>query len=437
MDQDTGRLPAPRRPIRHLRWWIVALLFFMSFINYVDRQTLSALSPYLKEEFGWSKTDYAWIVNAFQVSYTVMQMLVGRLLDVVGTRLGIGVSVLLYTVVSACTALAVGFKSFSVVRFFLGAGEAANNPGGSKAISEWFPAKERAFAVAVFNSGCAVGSAAAPFIAVAVYNHTGHWQSAFLVAAALGLFWSIGWWLLYHSPASHPRLSPEEAALLPKADAASGSGAAAGPKIGWGAVLRYRQTWGLMIGRFLLDPFWFFIAYWFPLFLMDKGFSMKDSALGLWAPMLSAPLGNFFAGGLSSWLVHRGWRPGAARRVILMTAGPSMAVIALALATDSYYLLLMIFAYATFAYNCCGTMFLTLPTDVFESRAVGTVMGLAGASAGAGTLLTTYLIGRAAEASFDPVVIAASILPAVAAVVFVTMVRARKGQGADGILKEF
>ena len=120
-----------------------------------------------------------------------------------------------------------------------------------------------------------------------------------------------------------------------------------------------------------------------------------------------------------------------------MTAGPSMAVIALALATDSYYLLLMIFAYATFAYNCCGTMFLTLPTDVFESRAVGTVMGLAGASAGAGTLLTTYLIGRAAEASFDPVVIAASILPAVAAVVFVTMVRAGRGHAADGILKEF
>lgn len=438
MDQDTGRRPKARRPIRHLRWWIALVLFAMSFNNYIDRQTLSALSPYLKEQFSWTNEDYALVVNAFQVSYTVMQMVAGRLLDVFGTRAGVGFSVVFYTIVSACTALAVGARSFSLVRFLLGAGEAANNPGGSKAISEWFPAKERGIAVAIFNCGCALGAAAAPFIAVAVYKYTGMWQSAFLMAAFIGVLWLIAWWAIYDSPATHPRLSPEERALLPQPGPAADAGGAPAPKVGWGTLLRYRQTWGLMIGRFLLDPFWFFVAYWFSLFLKEKGFSLQQSALGLWAPMLSAGLGNFVAGGISSWLVHRGWQPGAARRVILMTAGPSMAVVALALTTDSYATLLLIFAYATFAYNCCGTMFLTLPTDVFESRAVGTVMGLAGASAGVGTLITTWLIGMVSERwSFTPVVLAASVIPALAAVVFVTMVRLKKGQGADGILKEF
>lgn len=432
--------PAPaKRPIRHLRWWIALVLFAMSFNNYIDRQTLAALAPTLKEQFNWTNEDYAFVVNAFQVSYTIMQMIAGRLLDVVGTRGGVGFSVAFYTVISACTALAAGARSFAVLRCLLGAGEAANNPGGSKAVAEWFPPRERAFAVAIFNSGCPLGAAVAPFIALGIYRYTGQWQSAFLMAAFIGVLWLIAWWWLYESPEKHPRLSPEEAKLIAEGRDLPDSPAGAAPaKAGWFTVLRYRQTWGLMLGRFLLDPFWFFVAYWFALYLKERGFSMSQSTLGMAAPMLSAGLGNFFAGGISSWLVHRGWQPGAARRILLMIFGPSMAVVALALLTDSYILLLLIFAYSTFAYNCCGTMFLTLPTDVFHSRAVGTVMGLAGASAGVGTLITTFLIGKISTGySFTPIVIAAAIIPAVAAMVFVTMVRAPKKPDARGVLLKF
>ena len=148
---------APKRPIPYLRWWIGVLLFIVTFINYVDRQTLSALSPYLKEQYGWSQGDYAFVVNAFNISYTVMQSVVGRLLDVFGTRLGIGVSVAFYSLMGALTAIAGGKYSFAAFRFLLGAGEAANNPGGAKAVSEWFPVKERAWAVGLYNSGCAIG----------------------------------------------------------------------------------------------------------------------------------------------------------------------------------------------------------------------------------------------------------------------------------------
>ena len=194
-----------------------------------------------------------------------------------------------------------------------------------------------------------------------------------------------------------------------------------------------------MLGRFLLDPFWFLVTNWFALFLKtEKHFSLTDSALGSGAPMVGALLGSVFAGTLSSLLVRAGWQAGNARRILLMFFGPSMAVISLTLWTDNYWALLAISAYCMFAYNCCGTMFLTLPTDVFHTRAVGTVMGLAGTSAGVGTLITTALIGYiSTNFSFAPVIVVASVIPALATVIFVTMVRADKKPDPDGILMKF
>lgn len=437
---DTSRPAARKAPIPYLRWWIGLLLFVVTFINYVDRQTLSALSPYLKEQYGWTNDDYQFIVNAFTVSYTVMQSIVGRLLDAFGTRLGIAASVAFYSLMGALTAIAGGKYTFAAFRFLLGAGEAANNPGGAKAVSEWFPVKERALAVALYNSGCAAGGFAAPFIAVAIYQYFESWRPAFVITATMGFVWLIVWLLVYRRPEEHPRISEKELAHIQAGRAAALSGVAAeSVKIGWGKLLRYRQTWGLVLGRFLLDPFWFFVTNWFALFLRDaKHFSLTDSALGSAAPMVGALLGSVFAGTLSSLLVRAGWQPGNARRVLLMFFGPSMAVISLTLWTDNYWALLAISAYCMFAYNCCGTMFLTLPTDVFHTRAVGTVMGLAGTSAGVGTIITTKLIGSVTtQFSYTPVIIVASIVPALATIIFVTMVRADKKPDPDGILMKF
>jgi len=438
-DAVPGEDSCPKRfTIPYLRWWIGGLLFMMTVINYIDRQTLGALSPYLKEEFGWTNEDYAFILNSFRVAYTIMQSVFGRVLDIIGTYRGLSMSVTFYSVIAALTALAQGKMSFAVFRFFLGCGEAANNPGGSKAVSEWFPAKERAWAVALFDSGSSIGGALAPFIVVAIYAWFDSWRPAFLITATLGVFWLILWRWLYRLPEEHPHISAEELAYIKAGRSSDPLSIEQQPRIRWGRLLRYRQTWGIVLGRFLLDPYWFFMAEWFALYLKSKGFSLEASALGFWAPFLGADLGNFFGGGLSSWMIQRGMPVGRSRRTVLLIFGPSMLVLALTAFTNNYYLLLLLFAYASFAYACCSTMFLTLPTDVFHSRAVGSVMGLGGTGAGIGALISTYLIGRISEQiSFEPIIIAASIIPCAATAVFVTLVRAGKTPDPEGVVLHF
>ncbi len=431
---------AARRPfvIPYLRWWIGGLLFLITVINYIDRQTLGALSPFLKKEFNWSNEDYAFILNSFRVAYTIMQSVFGRILDTVGTQRGLFFSVIFYSIVAACTAMANGKGSFAAFRFLLGCGEAANNPAGCKAVSEWFPAKERAWAVALFDSGSSIGGAVAPLIVVGIYKFFGSWRPAFVITAALGLVWLLLWRRFYHLPEDHPNISAEELAYIKAGRSCDPVSSENQPRVSWWGLLRYRQTWGIVLGRFLLDPYWFFMAEWFALFLKSKGFSMEASAFGFWAPFLGADLGNFFGGGLSSWLIKRGWPVGRSRRTVLLIFGPSMLVLALATRTDNYFLLLSLFAYTSFAYACCGTMFFTLPTDVFHSRAVASVMGLGGTGAGLGALLSTFLIGRISErVSFEPIILVASVIPCVATVFFVTLVRARKRPDPEGIVLHF
>lgn len=439
VDQPQCALSPPRRrTIPYLRWWIAALLFGVTIINYIDRQTFGALSPYLKEEFHWSNADYAFILNAFRVAYTIMQAVFGRVLDLLGTRQGLGLSVLIYSGIAALTALAQGKLSFAGFRFLLGGGEAANNPGGSKAVAEWFPARERAWAVALFDSGSSIGGALAPVIVVGIYHYFGSWRPAFVITASLGFVWFFLWRWLYYLPENHPHISAEELAYIQAGRSCNPTDGGGQPKVTWGKLLCRRQTWGIILGRFLLDPYWFFMAEWFALYLKSKGFSMEASALGFWAPFLGADLGNFFGGGLSSWLIRRGWPVGRARRTVLLLFGPSMLVLALTTLTDNYYLLLLLFAYTSFAYACCGTMFFTLPTDVFHSSAVASVMGLGGTGAGLGALLSTWLIGRFSESvSFAPIILAASVIPCLATVFFVTLVRARKTPDPDGIVLRF
>src|ERR1051325_9943541 len=197
------------RPIRGLRWWIGALLFASTVINYIDRQTLSALAPYLKQDYHWSNTDYAHIVIAFRVAYSIGLTLCGRGLDRVGTRRGLSLSVLWYSTVSVLTSLATGFASFMSFRFLLGASESANWPGATKAVSEWFPKRERALATALFDSGSSVGGAIAPFLVLAIYYRWG-WRLSFVIPGVLGFLWLILWREMYYPPQEHPRISPQE-----------------------------------------------------------------------------------------------------------------------------------------------------------------------------------------------------------------------------------
>jgi ACS family hexuronate transporter-like MFS transporter len=410
----------------------------MTVINYIDRQTINVLGPILKKEHGWNNSQWAWILISFRIGYTIMQGVNGRLLDVFGTRLGLTVSVSFYSVVQMLTTFAKGLPALCGFRFLLACGEAANNPGSTKAVSEWFPPKERAWAVALFDSGCCIGAAVAPFLVLFVYHRFGQWRPVFLLTGSLGIVWLVLWRALYRKPEVHPRLAPEELQHIQRGREDERLTDALVPKVNWPRLLKFRQTWGIILGRFLIDPYWFFVGDWFAVYLSSKGFDLEKSLLGFWAPFLAADIGNFFGGGLSSYWIKRGWSVGRARRTVLLIFGPSMLVLIGAAFTSNYALLLGLFAYATFAYAACSTMFLSLPADVFHTRVVGSVSGLGGTAAGIGTLITTFLIGKVTDRfSFEPVVITASIIPCIATILFVTMVRTGKAEDPDKILLKF
>jgi ACS family hexuronate transporter-like MFS transporter len=407
-------------------------------VNFIDRQSLNVLAPILKVENKWTNTDFAIILISFRVAYTIMQGVGGRILDWLGTRKGLTLTVTFYSTVAALTSLAHGLAGFSMFRFLLGAGEAPNWPGATKAVSEWFPPKERSWAVALFDSGSSIGGALAPFIVLYAYHVFHSWRPVFLVTGSLGFIWLFFWRLLYHKPEEHPRLSPEELAYIQKGREPSVETPGGAAPVGWRRLLGYRQTWGIVLGRFLLDPYWYLMSEWFAIYLVSKGFKLEQSILGFWFPFLGADLGNFFGGALSSYWISRGWPVGHSRRSILVIFGPSMLVLLAAAYTSNYILLLCLFGYASFAYSACSTMFLSLPADAFHTRAVASVSGLGGTGAGIGTLLSTYLIGSISDRfSFQPIVIVASIIPCIATAVFVYLVRAPKKPDPAGLLLKF
>ena len=413
------------RPIRGLRWYIGGLLFLSTVINYIDRQTLSVLAPYLKTEYQWTNTDFAWILIAFRVAYSIGQTLAGRLVDRLGTRRGLSLSVLWYSVAAMATASATGLRSFAFFRFFLGLGEAGNWPGATKAVSEWFPRRESGWAVALFDSGSSVGGALAPFIVLGLYHAFGSWRPAFLITGTLGFLWLLLFRWLYHTPEEHPRITPEERAYIladrPLASAAEG---AAERRLPYGTLLRLPQTWGFILSKTFTDPVWFFITDWFAIYLVAKGFKLEESLMGFWVPFLAADLGNFFGGGFSSFLIRRGWSVGAARKCIAVIGGLGMTLLIPTVWATSFTTLVACFAVSTFAYAAFSTIILNLPADLFPSGSVASVSGLGGTGAGLGTIAAIYITGWVSDRySFEPILFGASIIPLVAMVAVLVLVR--------------
>ena len=411
------------REVRNLRWYIAGLLFLSTVINYIDRQTLSVLAPYLKAEYKWSNSDFALLVISFRVAYAFGQTASGRVLDKIGTRAGLSLAVLFYSVSAMTTSLAVGLKSFCGFRFLLGAGESANWPGATKAVSEWFPKRESGWAVALFDSGSSIGGAIAPLLVLGLYQSFGSWRPAFIVTGALGFLWLLLFRWAYHPPETHPWLGKDERALILEGRAA-GAAAPQGPKLSAGTLLSLPQTWGVIIGKALTDPVWFFITDWFAIYLVSKGFKLEESLMAFWVPFLAADLGNFFGGGLSSHLIQRGWSVGAARKLVVVVCGFGMALLMVSVFVQSYFWMVASFAVSTFAYAAFSTMVLNLPADLYPTGSVATVSGMSGTGAGIGTILATYLTGIVADRwSFEPVLIVASLVPLVAMAAILGLVR--------------
>ena len=419
--------PAPPRSIPSLRWWIGGILFASTVINYIDRQTLSILAPYLKQDYHWSNVDYANIAIAFRLAYTIGQSICGRLIDRVGTRRGLTIGVTFYSIVSLLTSLAKGITSFAFFRFLLGAGESANWPGASKAVSEWFPKRERGLAAALYDSGSSVGGAIAPFLILPLYFRWG-WRVAFVIPGLLGFLWLIAWRRMYHLPQDHPRISEDERRMiLAETQEIQTAGK---PRRRWLDLLKLPQTWGTIISKALTDPVWFFVTDWFPIYLWAKGIPLKSGLLAVWVPFLAADLGNFFGGGMSGYLIRRGWSLGAARKALVVFGGVGVMFLIPTIFTANLYLITLLFALATFSYASFSTIANVLPTDLFTSDAVASVSGLSGTGAGIGTIIAFELIGHFSDArqasaahSFDPIVIVAGLIPFIGMILVLLLVR--------------
>jgi ACS family hexuronate transporter-like MFS transporter len=423
-----GQMESRRpRSIPSLRWWIGGILFASTVINYIDRQTLSILAPYLKQDYHWTNVDYANIAIAFRIAYSVGQTVCGRLMDRVGTRRGLTISVTWYSIVSLLTSLANGLSSFALFRFLLGAGESANWPGASKAVSEWFPKRERGLAAALYDSGSSVGGAVAPFLILPVYFRWG-WRIAFVIPGMLGFLWLIVWRKMYHLPQDHPRISDaERQMILAETQEAQADGK---PRLRWRDLLKLPQTWGTIISKALTDPVWFFVTDWFPIYLVAKGISLKSGLVAVWIPFLAADLGNFFGGGVSGYLIRRGWPLGAARKAMVVFGGVGVLLLIPTVLTVNLYLITLLFGLATFSYASFSTIANVLPTDLYRSDSVASVSGLSGTGAGIGTIIAFELIGHFSDArqasgthSFDPIVIVAGLIPFIGMILVLLLVR--------------
>ena len=423
------------KPIRNLRWYIGAALFLSTVINYIDRQTLSVLAPYIKQEYQWTNSDFALLIIAFRAAYAIGQTAAGRFLDSVGTRAGLSIAVAFYSAAAMLTSLATGLKSFCGFRFLLGLGEAANWPGATKAVSEWFPRRESGWAVALFDSGSSVGAAIAPALVLWVYHQFGTWRPAFLVTGALGFLWLLLFRAIYRKPEEHTRITSAERDLILN-ESGDANVLNTGEKLPYSTLLRLPQTWGIIIGKTLTDPVWFFITDWFAIYLVSKGYRLEESLMAFWVPFIAADIGNFLAGGVSSSLISRGWRTGTARKIVIIVSGIGMTLLIPTVFLNSFAWLVGCFAVATLSYAALSTMVLNLPADVYPSHSVASVSGMSGTGAGIGTIMATYLIGKVADAmSFEPILMVASVVPLLAVIAVVTLVRNNKAT-QQGIVNE-
>ena len=419
-------MTTPAAGRRRFRWYIGGLLFLSTVVNYLDRQTLSVLAPSLKTQFHWTNSDFAWIVIAFRAAYAIGQAGAGRLLDRLGTRLGLTIAVAFYSTAAVLTSFANGLRSFMAFRFLLGLGESANWPGATKAVSEWFPRRESGWAVALFDSGSSIGAAVAPVMVLGLLGAFGTWRPVFAIIGALGFIWLLLFRRVYRAPEEHPRVSDDERReILADREASTViTDDQRKPSLSYANLFRLPQTWGIVIGKSLTDPVWFFITDWFPVYLVARGFRLEESLLALWVPFVAADAGNFLGGGVSSWLIGRGVPVGRARKWVTAIGIIGMSGLMATAFLQGLVSITVCFAIATCSYAAVSTMILNLPADIYWPGSVATVSGMSGAGAGLGTIAATFLTGFVADRySFQPILIGASVVPCFALAAVLLLVR--------------
>lgn len=416
-------MPPSARASGRVRWWIAWTLFFSTVTNYISRQTFSVLSPVIAAQFHFTHTDLAKIFGTFQISYAITWLLGGMLLDAIGVQIGLALAAILWSLVNILTGLASSVFGFAAFRFMLGIGEGFNWPAATKTVSEWFPGQERSLAVAIFDSGSSVGGALAaiaiPWIALSL-----GWRWAFVFSGVLGFVWLAAWFRVYHPVDRHPRLGPDERAYIHSGQQLAGKSERKGLQR-YLHLLKDRNVWGVVLGRGLTDPIWWFYVFWLPQYLSDaRGFSLKSIALFAWIPFVAADIGNFTGGWISGFYVRRGIPVIRARKAVCaVSAIPILAGIPAA-HVHSPYVAMALICIALWGYAAWSTMGLTLPSDLFPQNTVATVTGLSGFAAGLIGAGFTYAVGLLVDRfSYGPAFLSAGLLPVVATICIFALIR--------------
>ncbi len=380
--------PAPRTlKIGHFRWVICALLLFGTTKNYMDRQVLGLLKTTLQHDLGWNEIDYGNLVFAFQAAYALGLAVVGWLMDRLGTRLGYALAMVFWSLASMAHAMVGSLNGFLAARAALGFGESGIFPVSVKTTAEWFPQKERALAVGIFNAGTNAGAIVTPLVVPWITIHLG-WRWAFIFTGALGFIWLIFWLALYRKPEDHPRLSREELAYI-RSDSTPPA-----VRLRWLSLLAHRQTWAVMSGKFLTDPIWWFYLFWVPDFLERKH---ALSLTGIVAPVIAIYLisdaGSVTGGWLSSWLIRRGWSVNLGRKVTMLICAACVVPVIEASQARGLWTAVLLIGLAAAAHQGFSANMYTLATDMFPQQAVASVVGLAGMAGAVGGMLIAKTVG--------------------------------------------
>jgi ACS family hexuronate transporter-like MFS transporter len=381
-----------RERLSHFRWTVCALLFAATTINYIDRQIFGILAPHLQNVIGWSESQYGHIVAAFQAAYALGLVLFGRFIDKFGTKVGYAASLIIWSVAAMLHAAARSALSFGLARFALGLGESGNFPSAIKAVAEWFPRKERALATGLFNAGCSVGTVIAPAVVPWLTIKFG-WPFAFIATGAIGFLWLIFWFALYEVPEKKRGLSRAELALI-----LSDPQDPASDKIPWIRLLKYKQTWAIVLGKFLTDPIWWFYLYWLPKFLNAK-FRLSLTALGppLIIIYLMTDVGSVGGGWMSSSFIKKGWTVNRSRKLVMLVCALGVIPIVTASNASKLWMAVLLIGFAAAAHQAWSANIFTFASDMFPKKAVGSVTGLGGMAGAVGGMLFSAAAGHILE----------------------------------------
>lgn len=383
----------------NVRWTVVALLFFATTINYIDRQVIGLLKPYIQDDLNWTEADYGYIVTAFQVAYGIGMLVCGRMLDKLGSKLGYSVAIVIWSFGALIHAAAKSVFGFGAARAVLGVGEAGNFPAAVKTIAEWFPKRDRAYATGLFNSGSTIGAIIAPIIVTAITLQWG-WRWAFIITGLLGFIWVVFWWLLYKSPAENKRVNAAELAYIQSGDDEEASPAdaennsSAPSSVSWKELFRYRQTYAIVFSRFVTDWVWWFFLFWTPDYLNKvHGVDLKATVLPLIIIYAMSSIGGIYGGAVSSQFVRAGKTVDFARKTTILL----FALLVLPLNAVPYihniWIVVLIIGLATSTHQAWASNIFTIVSDVYPKNVIGTMTGVSSVGGAVGGALASSFVG--------------------------------------------